>query len=371
MTKPMLPVWVLLPFSLTLACGGPEPSPTFVDNAQAGLPAATAVSSIENVTVTTNPTAPLTLMAKLAYVEDRFSNISSPVQGRVLDIRVKLGDSVKAGEVLLVMDSSDIAQASTDYVKEMAELELATRNCELVKDLYEARALSLKEYKQAENDLRRERAEFQQAKERLLSLSVPAAALEQLSGHTTSLFELKSPLTGTVVARTVTPGQLVRNDANQVLFTVADLNTLQVVADLYEKDLAVPAVGQQAHVRVDAYPDIEFPATIGAIGDVVDATTRTITVRAWVHNQARHLKPDMFARLTLPVEGKESMVIPAEAVTNAGPHRLVYVEIAPGHYDKRPVTVERLDQGHVRVSAGLTPGERIAKSAAQVKAVGF
>lgn len=373
MMKPLLHLWAVLPFSLTVACGGPEPSPIFADKAEPALLAATALSSMDSVTVSMSSTTPLTLTAKLAYAEDRFSKISSPLQGRVIDVRVKLGDHVNAGDILLVMDSPSITAAYTDYAKEIAELGLAKRNYKLAKDLYELHALPLKEYKQAENDLRREHAEFRQAKERLLSLRVPAAELEKPPTQQTivSRFELKSPLAGTVVDRDVTPGQLVGNDINQVLFTVADLDTLQVIADVYEKDLGVLEVGQLGHVRVDAYADLDFPATITAIGDVVDAMTRTITVRAWVHNPTRRLKPGMFARLTIPIEGQESIVIPSDTVTEGGPHAFVYVELSPGRYDKRAIKVERLDQDRLRVVTGLAAGERVVKSGVHAKALGY
>ena len=108
---------------------------------------------------------------------------------------------------------------------------------------------------------------------------------------------MKSPLTGTVVERAVTPGQSVGSDASQVLFTVADLDRLQVVADVYERDLALVKVSQVGRINVEAYPGKDFASVVASIGDVVDPNTRTIKVRAWVDNQEQHLKPEMFARL--------------------------------------------------------------------------
>lgn len=151
----------------------------------------------------------LTLVGKVAYGEDRYSRISSPLQGRVLEVRVHLGERVKAGSVLLVLDSQEIAQAYSEYVKEDSDLQYATRARELAKDLYENKALPLKDLKQAENELIKARAEFRRAKERLLSLKVPAQELEKPLDRQkiTSRFEMKSPLTGIVVERNVTPGQ--------------------------------------------------------------------------------------------------------------------------------------------------------------------
>ena len=181
------------------------------------------------------------LAGKVAYGEDRYSRISSPLQGRVLEVRAHLGERVQAGSVLLVLDSQEIAQAYSEYVKEDSDLQYATRAHDLAKDLYENKALPLKDLKQAENELIKARAEFRRAKERLLSLRVPAQELEKPLERQkiTSRFEMKSPLTGIVVERNVTPGQSIGGESGQVLFTVADLDMLQVVADVYERDLAI------------------------------------------------------------------------------------------------------------------------------------
>ena len=122
--------------------------------------------------------------------------ISSPLQGRVLEVRAHLGERVQAGSVLLVLDSQEIAQAYSEYVKEDSDLQYATRARELAKDLYENKALALKDLKQAENELIKARAEFRRAKERLLSLRVPAQELDKPleQQKITSRFEMKSPL---------------------------------------------------------------------------------------------------------------------------------------------------------------------------------
>ncbi len=124
-----------------------------------------------------------------------------------MEVRVHLGERVKAGNSLLVIDSPDIAQAYSEYVKEDSDLQYATRAYELAKDLYETRALALKDLKQAENELVKARAEFRRAKERLLSLRIAPQELNKPLDQQkiTSRFELKSPLSGIIVERSVTP----------------------------------------------------------------------------------------------------------------------------------------------------------------------
>jgi len=309
----------------------------------------------------------LSLSGKIAYGEDRYSKISSPLQGRVVEVRAHLGDRVKAGAVLLVIDSPDIAQAYSEYVKEDSDLQYATRSHELAKDLYSNKALPLKDLKQAENELVKARAEFRRAKERLLSLRVPAEELNKPldKQQITSRFEMKSPLTGIVVERVVTPGQSVGGDANQVLFTVADLDMLQVVADVYERDLALVKEGQFAKVKVEAYPDVDFPATVAAVGDVVDPASRTIKLRAWVNNPDHRLKPEMFARLHIQVgDSTRILVVPKEAVLESDGKQFVFVVEEANSYIKREVKVANFTPDQMRVLDGLTPGQRIVTKGA-------
>jgi len=309
----------------------------------------------------------LVLAGKVAYGEDRFSKISSPLQGRVVEVRVKLGDRVKAGDVLLIIDSPDITAAYSDFIKEASDLEFATRGFDLAKDLFETKALALKDLKQAENDLIKARAEFRRAKERLISLRVPASELNKplADQKITARFDMKSPLTGTVVERTVTPGQTVGGDPTQVLFTVADLDRLQVVADVYERDLDLAKVGQTASVTVEAYPGVSFQASVSAIGDVVDPNTRTIKVRASVNNELHKLKPEMFARLHIQVgDATQFLTVPKEAVLEIDGSQFVLVVDDKGRYIKQGVKVGPASADHVRILEGLSPGQRIVTKGA-------
>lgn len=325
-------------------------------------------SRIETSVVDFSPShQSLVLSGKVAYGEDHYSRISSPVQGRVVEVRAHLGDRVKAGDVLLIVDSPDIAQAYSEYVKEDSDLNYATRAHDLAKDLYQNKAMPLKDLKQAENELVKARAEFRRAKERLLSLRVPAAELDKPidKQKITSRFEMKSPLTGIVAERAVTPGQSVGGDPSQVLFTVADLNMLQVNADLYERDLALVREGQFAKVHVEAYPGVDFPATVAAVGDVVDPVSRTIKVRAWVNNPERKLKPEMFARLQVEVgDAAKFIVIPREAVLEVDGRQFVYIVADGDQYQKQEVRVLNISPTQVRVVDGLNRGQRIVTKGA-------
>lgn len=337
----------------------PAPAPPHVTP----LVAAGHQPEISTMRIDASPSLPaLTLSARVTYAEDGFSRISSPLQGPVLDVRVKLGQAVKAGDVLMVIDAADIAKAYAAYVEEISELGLAERNYELTKDLYDAQAMSLKDLEHAENDLNRERAEFKQAKGQLLSLRVPAAELSKplAQQQITSRFELRSPLTGTVVERNVTPGQIVGPASDAPLFTVANLDRLQVVADVYEHDLSGIRVGALAPMTVEAYPGIEFPATISVIGDVVDPATRTIKIRASVSNADRRLKPEMFARVTIPGQTiRPKIVIPKQAILEHSGKQWVVLQDETGRLEERAIKIDSVTDNQVTIREGLTTGERI------------
>ncbi len=362
-------------FCLALsACGRGEESAVSHAATTAPQKAAPAVEShplVETALVELGSEAhDLSLAGKVAYGEDHYSRVSSPLQGRVLEVRVHLGEHVQAGSVLLVLDSQEIAQAYAEYAKEDSDLQYATRAQELAKDLYENKALAMKDLKQAENELIKARAEFRRAKERLLSLRVPAQELEKPLERQkiTSRFEMKSPLTGIVVERNVTPGQSIGGESGQVLFTVADLDILQVVADVYERDLAYLALvkeGQLAKVSVEAYPDVSFPATVTTIGDVVDPASRTIKLHALVNNKDHRLKPEMFARLHIQVgESALLLTIPREAVLDEDGKQFVYVVEGIDQYVKREVKVSTISSDQVRVLEGLASGQRIVTKGA-------
>jgi cobalt-zinc-cadmium efflux system membrane fusion protein len=304
----------------------------------------------------------LTLSGKVQYSEDRYAKISSPLVGRVTEVHAKLGERMSAGQVLLRIESAEIGAAYSDYAKADSDLNFTTRNYAVAKELYETKALSKKDLVQAENDFLKFQAEYRRARERLLALRVPAFELDKPreQQRISSRFDLKSPIEGTVVERNVTVGQMVGNDPAQMLYTIADLSVLQVVAEVYEKDLRRVTKGAAATVTVEAYPDDTFPAIVVYIGDVVDPSTRTIKVRCNVKNPQLKLKPEMFARLRLKLVSEiPVMVLPKEAVIELGGQGFVYVQTAQDTYVRKAVVTGTVAGDSIQIREGLQPGERV------------
>ena len=304
----------------------------------------------------------LSLPGKVQYSEDRYAKVSSPLVGRVVEVRAKLGDKVAAGQVLLSLESADLGAAYSDFVKAESDFQLSKRNYELANDLYETKAMSKKDLVQAENDFMKAQAEFRRTKERLLALRVPEEELDKPRTERliTSRFDLKSPLAGTVVERNVTVGQMVGADPTQVLYTIADLNELQVVAEVYERDLSRVSKGVAVTVTVEAYPDETFSGTIVYVGDVVDPTTRTIKVRCNVTNRDLKLKPEMFAQVRLKVgSNRPVLALPKEAVIVVGGQAFVFVQAADGRYVRRPVVTGTMSGDTIQIREGLQSRERV------------
>jgi len=304
----------------------------------------------------------LSLPGKVQYSEDRYAKVSSPLVGRVVEVRAKLGDKVAAGQVLLSLESADLGAAYSDFVKAESDFQLSKRNYELANDLYETKAMSKKDLVQAENDFLKAQAEFRRTRERLLALRVPAEELDKPRTERliTSRFDLKSPLAGTVVERNVTVGQMVGADPTQVLYTIADLNELQVVAEVYERDLSRVSKGAAVTVTVEAYPDETFSGTIVYVGDVVDPTTRTIKVRCNVTNRDLKLKPEMFAQVRLKVgSNRPVLALPKEAVIVVGGQAFVFVQAADGRYVRRPVVTGTMSGDTIQIREGLQSRERV------------
>ena len=182
------------------------------------------------------------------------------------------------------------------------------------------------------------KAEYQRTRRRLLALPVPKAELDKPHDQRriTARFDLKAPFNGVVVEKNVSVGQLVVT--TDILYTVADLDVLQAVGDIYERDLPLVKPGLSAWVTTEAFHQPRFPATVALVGDVVDPKTRTIKIRCDVKNLNHQLKADMFARIALEVGVHNTVLpVPRGAVIKLGIQPFVFVQRGPDEYERRQV----------------------------------
>lgn len=300
---------------------------------------------------------------KAGFNEDHLSYVSSPLVGRVVNIAVHPGQHVESGQTLAVIDSADLGATSSEFIKARADLILAQRTHTLAKTLLAAKAMAAKDSQKAEDELVKAQADLRRTRERLLSLGM---SQDQLDGplealHVRSQFNLTTPISGTVVERTLTLGQMVGGDAPQRLFIIADLNTLWVTADIYEKDLSLIHPGEEVSVQAAAWPDQQFNGHIDYVGDTVDPNSRTIKMRLTVDNQQRRLKPEMFVTATVHTTGSTSVLtVPVAAVHGEGAGQpYVFTAIDGNRFARRPVTLGAKINDRVAISSGLAAQDRV------------
>jgi cobalt-zinc-cadmium efflux system membrane fusion protein len=290
---------------------------------------------------------------------DRVARILSPVAGQVQDLRVNVGDDVKQGSTLFVLSSREVAAAIADRVASQKDLELSEKTYAMTQDLFEHEAASRMALQQAENDLAKARAKVAQAEEVLHVLGFDDTAAG--GGRAlASRMPIHAPISGTVTERTITNGQFVGNDSNALL-TIADLSTVWVQADIFERDLHRIAAGLKADVTTAAYPRDHFSAQVARIGTVVDAQTRTAKMRFVVANPGLRLKPGMFttAELQVPTESPGALTLPMKAVFVENGHSYAYVESGRGIFVRRELETQPSSGDRVRVSRGLAPSDRV------------
>ena len=291
---------------------------------------------------------------------DRVARILSPVSGQVQDLHVNVGDDVKRSDTLFVLSSREVAAAVADRVASQKDLELSEKTFAMTKDLFEHDAASRMALQQSENDLAKARAKVAQAEEVLRVLGFDEAAASAGSALASRMI-IRAPIGGTVTERTITNGQFVGTDSGSALVTIADLATVWVQADIFERDLHRIAAGQRADVTTAAYPDDHFSAEVARIGTVVDAQTRTAKMRFVVANPGLRLKPGMFttAALHVPSQSPGALTLPAKAVFVENGKRYVYVETAHAVFARREIETQAGDGDRVRVTRGLSAGDRV------------
>jgi membrane fusion protein, heavy metal efflux system len=300
----------------------------------------------------------VTLPGRVTFDEDHTQRVASPIDGRVVGMLVKLGDTVKAGQSLLQLSSPDVGQIQSDAQKALTDLSISEKGIERLHKLQAIGAASEKDVAQAEGDFKKAKSDYARAEAQLKSLGItPTDPAVNVA--------LRSQIPGVVVERNVLVGQEVRSDGATPLITVASLDDVWVLGDAYEQDLGLVTEGAKVSIRVPAYPGQTFPGRVKHIGEVVDPATRTVKIRCVVDNPGHRLKPEMFAKIDVETPGGTKLItVPAKAVLNDGDKAMVVVATEGNVFRTRTVQVGPEVEGNVRIISGLTAGEKIVTSGA-------
>jgi cobalt-zinc-cadmium efflux system membrane fusion protein len=284
----------------------------------------------------------------------RLVKVLPPLAGRITQLKVQLGERVKEGQPLIVLDSPDLGSAYADHERATVIFELARKNRDRLRDLAKIGGAAVRDLQQAETDYVTADAEHKRADARLRQIGVnPEAQVQDQS----RMVAITAPIAGSVIELDVGAGAY-WNDPNASLMTVADLSSIWVTANVPEKDTALVAKGQPVEVVFAAYPNEVFKGEVLFISDVLDSDSRRTKVRIAFPNPGIRLKPNMFADVSFLSAPQMVATVPATALVMKNESDRVFVEVAPWTFVPRPVEINYQQGNSAVIKSGLTAGER-------------
>jgi cobalt-zinc-cadmium efflux system membrane fusion protein len=304
---------------------------------------------------------------KVQFNDEALARVHAPATGRVTEVLARPGDVVEVGQQLLILDSTDLGLAKSDYAKAVADVERAEGALKLARELFEIKAIAQKEIRDTQNESRKAAAERERAASRLRILGVRDGQLGDIAGRAdvaTTLVVL-APRSGVIVERNVTPGQVVaygQSDTPINLFVIADLSTMWVVADVYEPDVPKVRLGQTVVVTLPCCPGDRYEGRVVNISDAVDKETRTLKVRVVVPNRDRSLKAEMFVKVAIDTGATRVLSLPQGAVHREGRDTFVLVQRGKDDYERRSVRLGTEVNGSVQVLEGVAPKDLVVSA---------
>lgn len=313
---------------------------------------------------------------KIAVNEDSSTPIFSPYSGRVVKLLVKPSDVVQRGQQLFVIEATDTVQALNDFITALSalnsarsKLNLAQINEKRQSDLYAGKAVPLKDWQNAQNDLVTAQNDMRSAETaveaahnrlRILGRSEDQITSFEKSRQISAETPIYSPLGGTVVQRKVGPGQFISNGASDPVFVIGDLSTVWLTAFVRESEAADVRVGQDVDFRVLALPGRTFKAKIDYVSAAIDPTTRRLMVRATIDNKDGLFKPEMFASATIySGDDRKSVGVRKQALIYEGQRVRLWVAHDDKSLELRDIQTGLTNGDYVEVRTNLKPGEKV------------
>jgi len=283
----------------------------------------------------------------------RTAAVLTPLGGRVVEIKVALGDRVRQGQVLAVIDSPDLGQAFDDNDKAADASQLTRKNLARQEEQFKLGTASNRDLDQARSDNAQASSEYARTQGRLKVLGVSAERQQ----HST-LLSVQAPVSGSVTTLTIARGNMI-NDPTQPLMTIADLSTVWVTALVPEKDVASVSKNQDAEVSLVAYPDRVLRGKVSFGSAVIEPDSRRNKLRIAFANPDYALKPNMFAAVTLAGPAHSQVVLPSSALLMNNDRTSVFVATAPWTFERRTVDPQLEDGSSVAIRSGVAAGEQV------------
>lgn len=306
----------------------------------------------------------LDLSARVELDQLRVARIGASVTGRITEINAVLGQAVKKGERLALLNSTELGRAQSDYLKATSQVNLRRITVKRAERLLESGVIAEAELQERQGVLTEADVDLRAAADQLRVMGMSDADLKRLDKQRSihSFSPVSASIDGVVIERNIAIGQVVQPADS--LYTVADLSQLWLVAEIPEQQAHWARQGDQAHAEVPALPGETVSGKLIYVADLVNPETRTVTVRMALANPQRLFKPQMLATLKISKPGSQTLTVPSQAVVRENDKDYVFVQTAASRFELRPVKLG-LENAHKRpLLAGLQAGERIVVNGA-------
>jgi membrane fusion protein, heavy metal efflux system len=302
------------------------------------------------------------------FNEELSVQVFTPYQGRIIAPFGSVGDEVKTGQTLFTIDSPDLLQAESTLIAAAGVLNLTTRNLARLQSLYTTRAVSQHDVEQAASDQQTAEGNLRAARDALHLFGKTDADIDSIIAQRTAdaTLVVPSPITGRITARNAAPGLFVQPGGTPAPYTVADIDTMWMVANVAEDDIPAFRVGQQVAAKIDAFPGRVFEGKVTAIGAAVDPSTRRTVVRSQINDPRHELRAGMFANFTIAVGAPaRSPAIPADGVVREGDGTMtVWITADRRRFTRRTVQIGEERDGYRQILEGVKAGELVATEGA-------
>lgn len=301
----------------------------------------------------------VTLLGELAVDERNYAEVGVPVPARAMRLMAGPGDQVRAGQMLVELQSPELGKLRAEYVSAQARLTLAEGALKRKRDLAAEKIVPQREVQEAETDATQARAALRSASASLTALGVPPSASGDAESRDAATFGLRSPVAGTVLERNIVQGQML--DPSTPAFRIANLATLWLTVHAFERDAVRIAKGVNARLTFSALPGEQFPGVVSLLGGQVAKESRTIPIRIDVRNQRGLLRPGMSASAAVPVGASTSRVltVPVAAVQRVRNEWCVFLPKNASTFEIRKIGRGRDLGDEVEVLSGLKAGEKL------------
>lgn len=351
-----------------LGCGGKKETKKEESQKEHSEVVKLSVESIKQIKLETEIvslqpfTGYLTIPAKVITNQDNEAQIGSLVQGRVHQVFVKVGDFVKAGQILMTVEGLDVGEIKAGFLIAKAALDYTKANYERQKKLFDEKIGSQKSLLESQSEYEKALAEYKAEDKKIHSVGLSDEDVtdgNKSEDHTSGTLPIKSSINGIVVERNVVIGQLV--DAATNAFKVINTNKVWIDGQIYEKDLTKINQKTDALFTSATYLKDKFNGRIIYIGQTVDEQTRTIKIRGEFANQNNKLKPQMFGELKIPVSSNaKAIMIPEESVIKESEQEYVFVQTSDTTFEQRKVITGSSVDNRIEIKEGLKEGEKVA-----------